>query len=168
MVESIKAWIEDYIPLDNWMGMFALEIGFAILFMLVVFLISRYREKRFWQRVEDREVALSAIGISTRKAITEASQISLVHASIVVGQGHYRRFVAMLIKLVGGELNAYADLNERARREAVNRLKEEAKILGASEIINVRFTTSSLLSLNSKGGLHAVEITASGTAVCGN
>lgn len=165
MVERLKDWVRPYIPVDEWMTVFAFEFVFAVLFLLVIFFISRYREKRFWARVEAREEALAPIGMSTCKTVPATAQAGLVYASIVVGQGHYRRFVAGFIKLVGGELKAYADLNERARREAVNRMKEEAKILGATKIVNVRFTTSSLMSLNNKGGRHATEITASGTAV---
>ncbi len=65
---------------------------------------------------------------------------------------------ATLKNLVGGEIKSYTDMITDAREEAIERMTEEAKKLEADAIINVRFTTSQLMS-------GAAEILAYGTAV---
>jgi uncharacterized protein YbjQ (UPF0145 family) len=59
---------------------------------------------------------------------------------------------------VGGELKGYTELLVEARREATERMVEEARGLGANAIVNVRYATSSVAT-------GAAEIFAYGTAV---
>jgi len=66
--------------------------------------------------------------------------------------------LAGLKNIVGGELQEYTDMLSDARKEAVNRMVNEAKKLGADGIINVRFTTSQTMA-------GASELLAYGTAV---
>ena len=60
--------------------------------------------------------------------------------------------------LVGGEIKAYTELMTDARRQATERMIEQAAALGANAVLNVRFTTSQVT-----GG--AAELYAYGTAV---
>ena len=74
--------------------------------------------------------------------------------------------VASLKGLVGGQLKSYEPLMERARREAVLRMKEQAITQGFSAVVNVRLETSRLASAHSGGeGTSGVEVLAFGTAV---
>jgi uncharacterized protein YbjQ (UPF0145 family) len=66
--------------------------------------------------------------------------------------------VAALRNLVGGEIKEYTEMMSDAREQAVNRMVEQAEKLGADAIINVRFTTSMVMS-------GASEFLAYGTAV---
>lgn len=65
---------------------------------------------------------------------------------------------ASLKGLVGGELEEYTEMLTDARREAMNRMENEASRLGADAVVNVRFTTS-------ETGTRAAELLAYGTAV---
>jgi len=65
---------------------------------------------------------------------------------------------AGLKSLVGGELKAYTEMLSDARREAMNRMINEAKEMGADGVINIRFMTSSIMG-------SAAELFAYGTAV---
>ena len=67
-------------------------------------------------------------------------------------------FAAGIKNLFGGELKGYTDLLEESRREALNRMKEDAHKFGANAVINVRFSTSSIAQ-------GAAEIYVYGTAV---
>ena len=67
-------------------------------------------------------------------------------------------FLAGLKNIVGGELKAYTELLEEARKEAISRMLEQAKNLGANAVINVRFSTSSVAQ-------GAAELYVYGTAV---
>lgn len=60
--------------------------------------------------------------------------------------------------LVGGEMKAYTEMMEDARRIATERMITEAQNFGADAIVNVRYTTSSVIQ-------GAAEVVAYGTAV---
>lgn len=66
--------------------------------------------------------------------------------------------LAGLKNIVGGELKGYTELLQEARDEAVERMIEQAKGMGANAILNVRFSTSSVAA-------GAAELFAYGTAV---
>jgi uncharacterized protein YbjQ (UPF0145 family) len=54
---------------------------------------------------------------------------------------------------------------ERARREATLRLLQHARDLGATEVWNVRYETSNIMSASRRSPGVSVEIFAFGTAV---
>ena len=82
----------------------------------------------------------------------------LVQGNTIRAKNIGRDIGASLKNLVGGELKAYTELLTEARREAMQRMLEQAGELGANAVVNVRFTTSSVA-----GG--AAELYAYGTAV---
>lgn len=65
---------------------------------------------------------------------------------------------AVLKNLVGGEIRAYADLLKDSREEALRRMMEDARDLGANAVVSVRFANSVVMS-------GAAEMLAYGTAV---
>lgn len=69
-----------------------------------------------------------------------------------------RDIMAGLKNIVGGELKGYTELLQDSRKEATERMIEQAASMGANAVINVRFATSSI----SQG---AAELFAYGTAV---
>jgi uncharacterized protein YbjQ (UPF0145 family) len=60
--------------------------------------------------------------------------------------------------MVGGEIKSYTELLQQARAEATERMVAQAQQLGANAIVNVRYTTSSVMQ-------GAAELYAYGTAV---
>ena len=66
--------------------------------------------------------------------------------------------------IVGGRVTSYENLIDRARREAVLRMKEKAKTLGANYVFNVKMETSSI-SKGKRESIGSVEVLAYGTAV---
>ena len=71
--------------------------------------------------------------------------------------------LANLRKIFGGRLGAYETLLERARREAILRLKEQSA--GAHLIVNLRLETCTIARTKGRQGIGAVEVLAYGTAV---
>jgi len=69
-----------------------------------------------------------------------------------------RDIMAGLKSMVGGEIKSYTDLLTKAREEALSRMLEEAEDMGANAVVNLRFTTSSVMQ-------GAAELFAYGTAV---
>ena len=55
-----------------------------------------------------------------------------------------RDIAAGLKNFVGGELKGYTELLQEARKEALDRMMEQARSVGANAVINVRFGTSSV------------------------
>lgn len=82
----------------------------------------------------------------------------LVSGSTVRAKHFGRDFMAGLKNIVGGELKGYTELLEESRKEAVSRMTEMAKALGANAVVNVRFSTSAVAA-------GAAELYAYGTAV---
>jgi uncharacterized protein YbjQ (UPF0145 family) len=66
--------------------------------------------------------------------------------------------MAGMKNIFGGELKGYTELLQESRDEAINRMKSQAKQLGANAIVNVRFSTSSVAA-------GAAEIYVYGTAL---
>ncbi|MEJ2698381.1 MAG: YbjQ family protein [Desulfuromonadales bacterium] len=82
----------------------------------------------------------------------------IVQGSTVRAKHAGRDFMASLKNLVGGELKGYTELLQESRDEALNRMTEQARILGANAVVNIRFATSSVAQ-------GAAELFAYGTAV---
>ena len=68
----------------------------------------------------------------------------LVSGSTIRAKHIGRDLMASLKNLVGGELKGYTQLMQESRQQAVDRMVEQAKQLGANAIVNVRFSTSSV------------------------
>ena len=69
-----------------------------------------------------------------------------------------RDIMAGLRNIVGGEVSEYTKLMAEAREQALDRMVEEARNLGANAVVEVRFSTSEVMS-------GAAELLAYGTAV---
>jgi len=82
----------------------------------------------------------------------------LVAGSTIRAKHIGRDIMASLKNLVGGELKGYTQLLQESRQQALDRMVDQARQLGANAIINVRFSTSSVAQ-------GAAELYAYGTAV---
>ena len=81
-----------------------------------------------------------------------------VFGLVVRSRGLAGNFTAGLRSLVGGEIHEYTQLLEDTRRQAIDRLVQNATVLGANAVISMRFDSTELASTMS-------EIVAYGTAV---
>lgn len=82
----------------------------------------------------------------------------LVSGSTIRAKHIGRDIMASLKNLVGGELKGYTQLLQESRQQALDRMVDQARQLGANAIVNVRFSTSSIAQ-------GAAELYAYGTAV---
>jgi len=82
----------------------------------------------------------------------------IVQGSTVRAKHIGRDFMAGLKNLVGGELKGYTELLQDSREEAMNRMSEQARQMGANAVVNIRFATSSVAQ-------GAAELFVYGTAV---
>jgi len=84
--------------------------------------------------------------------------LGLVQGNTIRAKHAGRDIMAGFKNLVGGELKGYTELLTESRRQAIERMMQQAQQLGADAVVNVRFTTSAITS-------GAAELYAYGTAV---
>ena len=84
--------------------------------------------------------------------------IALVKGSTIQSKNIGRDITQSFKTIIGGELKAYTEMMNEARDLATDRMIKEAEKLQADAIINVRYTTSSVVQ-------GAAEILVYGTAV---
>ena len=84
--------------------------------------------------------------------------IGTTYGLIVRSRGLGRNIVAGFRSLAGGEITEYTQLLEQVRHDAISRLRDHAKSLGASAVLSVGFDTSEM-------GEVMTEVLAYGTAV---
>jgi uncharacterized protein YbjQ (UPF0145 family) len=84
--------------------------------------------------------------------------IATVKGSMIQSK-HLGRDIGNVMKsLVGGELRGYSEMLNEARAMATKRMMEEARELNADAVVNVRYTSSTVMQ-------GAAEILVYGTAV---
>jgi uncharacterized protein YbjQ (UPF0145 family) len=84
--------------------------------------------------------------------------LGLVRGNTVRARHVGRDIQAMLRNIVGGEVFEYTKMLAEAREQAIDRMVEEARELGADAILAVRFITAELMA-------GAAELMCYGTAV---
>ena len=82
----------------------------------------------------------------------------LVQGSTIRAKHIGKDILAGLKNIVGGELKAYTELLQESRKEAIERMEQQAIQKGANAVVNIRFATSSIAQ-------GAAELFAYGTAV---
>jgi uncharacterized protein YbjQ (UPF0145 family) len=141
---------------------------------LIVFLVllalgygfGRHAESRHYKSIIKRENQLRGIPAVAVKVppLGRPYAAALVCGNVVISVDYFKRFLAGLRNLFGGRVTAYETLLDRARREAILRMKEQAAEKGAKLIFNVKLTTSSI-SQGKRGQIGSVEVLAYGTAL---
>ena len=82
----------------------------------------------------------------------------IVHGNTVRAKHLGREIAASFKNVIGGELKGYTELLVESRREAMQRMMDQARQLGANAVVNVRFSTSAVTA-------GAAELYVYGTAV---
>ena len=88
----------------------------------------------------------------------ELETLSLVKGSTFQSKNIGKDIAQSFKTLVGGELKAYNEMMNEARALATKRMVAEAEELGADAVINVRYSSSSVMQ-------GAAEVIVYGTAV---
>jgi uncharacterized protein YbjQ (UPF0145 family) len=141
-------------------------IVFAIL-VVVGFVSGRIAESRHYASIRKREAELADLLVFTNRMPPAAAgdrQAALVSGSVVISEDYFKRLLASLRSIFGGRLSSYESLLDRARREAVLRMKAQARERGARMIINVKFQTLAIPG-RQPDSVGAVELLAYGTAL---
>lgn len=141
-------------------------IIFAVLLVLG-YVFGQAAEKKHFASIRTREQELKDILVFNERFpgfLDPAPDTQLVSGNVVISVDFFKSFVAGLRTLVGGRITSYESLLERARREAILRMKAQASDLGGTQIFNIKIETASI-SNNASQGIGSVEVYAYGTAV---
>ncbi len=92
------------------------------------------------------------------EGMTVERDLGLTFGLVVRSMGMARSFGAGLTALRQGEVPQYTELLEDSRRHAIDRMIDNARLLGANAVIAMRFDSSEI-------GQQLTEIVAYGTAV---
>lgn len=146
-----------------------ITLGLGLFLLALGFFAGTWTEKRHYKSIRKRERALRKVMLFPVRTPPEAflpCRTEFVCGSVVIGMDYFKMFAAKLRNLVGGRVGSYESLYDRARREAVLRMKEEALELRASCILNIKFSTANIMS-GDKGNKSSgcVEVMAYGTAL---
>lgn len=146
-------------------------------FDLFVFLIllalgygaGSWAERKHYRSINKREQDLIKMAVVTAEGSFPPGRVAestLVSGSVVISIDYFKRLLAILRNIFGGRVKSYESLVDRARREAILRMKEQARDHGAGMIINMRLETSTIgRSANRKKRVGSVEAIAYGTAI---
>ena len=144
-------------------------LGFPLFLLLLTYFIGRHLESNHYKSIREREAAtkdMVAINFPRFPFDVEIERAGMVMGSVVVSHDHFKRFLAQLRIIVGGRIKSYEPLLDRARREAVLRMKEQALARGHHTVVNIRLETSRLANSRRGGkGTAGVEMLAYGTAL---
>ncbi len=129
-------------------------------------------EKRHYASIVKREKKFLRLQVMTAEPRFHEGRVKesfLVNGSVVVSIDYFKRLLARLRNIFGGRVKSYESLVDRARREAILRMKEQARARGAETIVNLRLETSTIgRSANKNKSIGSVEAIAYGTAVTMN
>jgi uncharacterized protein YbjQ (UPF0145 family) len=141
-----------------------IEFGIFLTLLALGFFVGRMIESRHYASIRKRERALQdVLAFAARFPPDRVTpqHAFLVTGTVVVSADYFKTFVAGLRNLIGGRFRGYETLMERARREAMLRLKSEARRRSSTLVVCVRFETTSL----SSGYAPSMEVFAYGTAL---
>lgn len=135
------------------------ELAIVVVFLLIGFWFGGQNEKKHFEELKKRETNLLQMSTRTDKGEKlSVGETFLVTGSVVIASDYFKNFVGSLRNFFGGRMSTHETLLDRARREAVIRMKEKAFASGAKSVVDVHIETSFLDQLG-------VEVSAYGTAV---
>ena len=149
----------------------ALYVGLPAVVLFVGWFVGHLSETKHERSLAAREGALKDIETTDLRNppgfAGAEGPCSLVSGEAVVASDTFKTWVFGLKNIVGGESKTFTRLFDRARREALLRMKERARELGCDAVCNVRFDSADIggnaAGAKKKGSNMAVALV-SGTA----
>ena len=144
------------------------QIIIFIILAVLGYTAGTIAEHKHYRSIETRERRyLNLPAVTTKNESFKDSEVEkaiLVSGNAVISLDYFKRFLAGLRNIFGGEVVSYETLIDRARREAILRMKEKAG--RANVILNLRIETSSIgQTANKRNTIGSIEAIAYGTAI---
>lgn len=146
-----------------------MDLLLLIIILGVTFTTGSIIEKSHFKKIKAREKALLKQPVvsfdkksySSKKAVRK---VDMVTGEVVISGDYFKSFVSSFRNLIGGRMVSYESLMERARREAILRMREKA--VGANIIVNTKIESTMINNPNDpQNSLPQVAVIAYGTAI---
>jgi uncharacterized protein YbjQ (UPF0145 family) len=136
------------------------ELVITLFLIVVPFISGSLIERSHYRSIRKREdelIKLPTVNIDC--AFDESDkdfEMKLVEGSVVLAADRFKVMLASLRNFFGGSVSAFETLTDRARREAILRLREKSR--GCHAIMNLRLETAQV-------GKENIEVFAYATAI---
>jgi len=125
-------------------------------------------EKKHYASIKEREEKYKNIVVLSDKDTKDMNIATdttlLITEWTVVSIDYFKKLMASFVNIFGGRMKAYESLVDRARREAILKVKERAVLQNCNAIVNLRIETSSITK-NAKQNVWSVEALAYASAI---
>jgi uncharacterized protein YbjQ (UPF0145 family) len=148
-------------------GIGLLQSCIPVVLILIGLVSGTVLERAHLRRLDARDKELAGIVLTDLRTVPpgmHAAGGNMVIGQVVISSDYFKTFIASFRKIIGGDIRSYERLMERARREAIHRMIDQALSMKATTVINVRLETSSIGRM-SKNPMPMVEVIAYGTAI---
>ena len=153
--------------MDSFVEM-SVRFGIPLALLVVTYFTGTAFERRHYASIRERELRWRSLPVITFRSVPpdwKATECTLVTGSVVISVDYFKRFLSGLRMIFGGRVKAYETLLDRARREALLRLKEGAVERGYHAVLNVRLETCRLANARNNESIAGLEVLAYGTGV---
>ena len=144
------------------------EILILLIIVGVTYVTGTIIEKRHYKDIIKREIALIKkpiinAGAKTWNSKKKIKKIELVTGEVVISGDYFKNFAATLKSFFGGRLTSFESILDRGRREAIIRMRENAK--DANFIINAKIESVMINDYYTNNSVPQCAIIAYGTAI---
>ena len=143
-------------------------IGVPLLLLVIGYFAGSAAERNHLRDLDEREARTAGVlatDLGRYAADLDPSATpQLVVTEVVIASDYMKNLLGGLRNIFGGQVTAYVTLANRARREALLRLKQEAGSQGLNALCNVRLETADVGGSGGGRGMVMAAILASATA----
>ena len=146
----------------------SVQFGIPLALLVLTYFTGTAFERRHYASIRERELRWRSLPAVTFRSVPpgwKVAESALITGSVVISVDYFKRFLSGLRMIFGGRVKAYETLLDRARREALLRLKEDAVERGYHAVLNVRLETCRLANARNSERIAGLEVLAYGTGV---
>jgi len=144
-----------------------MDLVIFLTLLVLGYIFGQISERRHFKSIIEREkklLKLVTYSTHTLPKLKNKVTCDIATGNVVISIDYFKKISAGLRSIFGGRIKSYESLLDRARREAILRMKEDAVKKGARAIFNVKLETASIQK-GKKGQIGSVEVYAYGTAL---
>lgn len=145
-----------------------MDLLLLIILLILTFGTGSIIEKKHFKKIKIREKKLMRspivnFGVKKWSSQKKVLKTEMVYGEAVISADYFKGFVANIKNFFGGRMTSFESVMDRARREAILRMRESA--IGSHIIVNARVETAMVNDPNNAQSVPQCAVIAYGTAV---
>ena len=139
----------------------------TVIFLGLGIFVGGWAERRHFRSIIEREASTANMVSTQSKMFIQPQAFKpprIVCSETVIASDYFKNFLSAFRKFFGGEMKSYNSMMDRARRETLLRLKEQALADGYNAICNVRLEPADVAGSSGAIRKTAVMVSILGTA----